>query len=132
MLSSVLFQSILKRSAPLSTNAIRQLRKSPMDLDVYAWLAHRLYDLSRPSTVTWEQLSGQFGHGYTMLRKFQQFFSDSLQRVLKAYPEAKLRWPMSASCYCPRDRILNACPKSIRPCLLQQPLHLFRLNRICK
>jgi hypothetical protein len=91
VLSSVLYESILERSAPLSTAAIRQLRKSPMDLDVYAWLVHRLYHLNRPSTVTWEQLSGQFGHGYTMPRKFRQFFSDSLRRVLKAYPEAKLK-----------------------------------------
>ena len=42
VLSSVLFHSILDRSAPLSTNAIKSLRKSPMDLDVYAWLVHRL------------------------------------------------------------------------------------------
>ena len=57
MLSSVLFHSILERSAPLAASAIKQLRKSPMDLDVYAWLVHRLFHLSRPSMVSWEQLS---------------------------------------------------------------------------
>ena len=30
-------------------NAIKQLRKSPMDLDVYAWLVHRLYHLNARS-----------------------------------------------------------------------------------
>jgi hypothetical protein len=91
VLSSVLFHSILDRSAPLSTNAIKQLRKSPMDLDVYAWLAHRLYHLSKPSTVTWQQLSEQFGHGYAELRTFKRFFTESLKRVLEVYPEAKLK-----------------------------------------
>ena len=91
VLSSVLFQSILERSAPLSTAAIRQLRKSPMDLDVYAWLVHRLFHLSRPNTVTWAQLSGQFGHGYSQPRKFRHFFLDSLKRVLAVYPEAHVR-----------------------------------------
>jgi hypothetical protein len=91
VLSSVLFHSILDRSAPLSTNAIKQLRKSPMDLDVYAWLVHRLYHLAKPSTVTWAQLSEQFGHGYAELRKFRRFFIDSLKRVQVVYPEAKLR-----------------------------------------
>lgn len=91
VLSSVLFQSILERSAPLSTHAIKQLRKSPMDLDVYAWLVHRLYHLSRPSTITWAQLSGQFGHGYAEARKFRHFFLDSLRRVLAVYPDAKLK-----------------------------------------
>ena len=91
LLSQVLFHSILERSAPLSTNAIKQLRKSPMDLDVYAWLVHRLYHLARPSTVTWQQLSEQFGHGYSELRKFRRFFIDSLKRVQAVYPEAKLK-----------------------------------------
>src|ERR1019366_5953091 len=91
VLSSVLFQSILERSAPLSTAAIRQLRKSPMDLDVYAWLVHRLFHLSRPNTVTCAQLSGQFGHGYAQPRKFRHFFLDSLKRVLAVYPEAHVK-----------------------------------------
>jgi hypothetical protein len=90
VLSSVLFQSILERSAPLSTLAIKQLRKSPMDLDVYAWLVHRLYQLSRPSTMTWPQLSGQFGHSYGAIRYFRRFFIDSLKRVLKVYPDARV------------------------------------------
>jgi hypothetical protein len=91
VLSSVLFHSILDRSAPLSTNAIKSLRKSPMDLDVYAWLVHRLFSLSKPSTVTWQQLSEQFGHGYSELRRFRRFFIDSLKRVQLVYPEAKLK-----------------------------------------
>jgi hypothetical protein len=91
VLSDVLYESILERSAPLSTNAIKQLRKSPMDLDVYAWLVHRLFTLSKPSTVTWAQLSGQFGHGYTEARKFRHYFLDSLKRVQVAYPEANLK-----------------------------------------
>lgn len=91
VLSSALFDSILERSAPLSTQAIRVLRKSPMDLDVYAWLVHRLFHLGKPSTVTWEQLSGQFGHGYSEPRKFRHYFLESLRRVQGVYPEARLK-----------------------------------------
>ena len=91
VLSPVLYDSILERSAPLSTKALKQLRKSPMDLDVYAWLVHRLFHLSRPSTVTWVQLSGQFGHGYQDIRKFRRFFADSVKRVQEVYPEARLK-----------------------------------------
>ena len=90
MLSSVLFHSILERSAPLATAAIKQLRKSPMDLDVYAWLVHRLFHLSKPSMVSWEQLSNQFGHNYREARTFRRFFLDSLKRVSAVYSEAKL------------------------------------------
>jgi hypothetical protein len=92
VLSPVLYDSIIERSAPLSTKAIRQLRKSPMDLDVYAWLVHRLFTLSRPSSMSWAQLSGQFGHSYGAIRYFRRFFGESVQRVLKVYPEARLKW----------------------------------------
>ncbi len=91
VLSPVLYESIIERSAPLSTDALRQLRKSPMDLDVYAWLVHRLFSLSRPSSISWEQLSGQFGHNYGELRYFRRYFGESLKRVLKVYPEAHLK-----------------------------------------
>jgi hypothetical protein len=86
-----LYKSVLERSAPLSTAAIRQLRKSPMDLDVYAWLVHRLFNLHKPSSLSWEQLSGQIGHSYAELRYFRRFFADSLQRVLRAYPDARVK-----------------------------------------
>jgi hypothetical protein len=91
VLSSVIFHSILERSAPLATHAIKRLRKSPMDLDVYAWLVHRLFHLNRPSMVSWSQLSDQFGHSYREQRTFRRFFLDSLKRVSAVYPEAKLK-----------------------------------------
>jgi Plasmid encoded RepA protein len=91
VLTPVLYDSIVERSAPLSTRAIRQLRKSPMDLDVYAWLVHRLFTLNRPSSMSWAQLSGQFGHNYREIRFFRRFFGESMQRVTKVYPEAKVK-----------------------------------------
>ena len=41
--------------------------------------------------MTWQQLSEQFGHGYSELRRFRRFFIDSLKRVQLVYPEAKLK-----------------------------------------
>ena len=62
-----------------------------MDLDVYAWLVHRLFHLSKPSMVSWDQLSQQFGHSYRETRTFRRFFLDSLKRVSVVYPDAKLK-----------------------------------------
>ena len=114
-LSSVLFHSILERSAPLSTKAIRHLRKSPMDLDVYAWLVHRLFNLGRPSNVTWQQLSEQFGHAYAELRQFRRFFLDSLERVRVVYPEAKLTLTETGVLLLPsRPHLAKRLPAKIR------------------
>jgi hypothetical protein len=51
---------------------------------------HRLFHLSRPSNVSWQQLSEQFGHAYAELRQFRRFFLDSLERVRVVYPDARL------------------------------------------
>jgi hypothetical protein len=111
MLSTVLFHSILERSAPLATSAIKQLRKSPMDLDVYAWLVHRLFHLGKPSMVRWEQLSNQFGHNYGLPRKFRHFFLHSLKRVSAVYPEAKLQISESGVLLLPsRPHLVNTRP----------------------
>ena len=91
LLTAKIFESILARSAPLSTRAIRALRKSPMDLDVYAWLVHRLYNRFEPSTVTWKQLFGQFGHTYGEIRYFRKFFCRSLTKAMQEYPEARVK-----------------------------------------
>ena len=91
VLSPQIFDSILTRSAPLSTRAIRALRKSPMDLDVYAWLVHRMYRLVEPSSVSWKQLFGQFGHTYGEIRYFRRFFCGSLTKAMQAYPQARVK-----------------------------------------
>jgi Plasmid encoded RepA protein len=113
VLSHVLYDSILERSAPLATSAIRQLRKSPMDLDVYAWLVHRLFSLGKPSAMSWAQLSGQFGHSYGEVRYFRRFFLDSLKRVLKVYPEAKVKPTATGLLLLPsRPHVARAAAKS--------------------
>jgi hypothetical protein len=35
---------------------------------------------------------GPVWHSYGEIRYFRRFFGDSLKRVLKVYPEAKLKW----------------------------------------
>jgi hypothetical protein len=95
VLSDPIYQTMRERSAPMSTEAIKRLRKSPMDLDVYAWLVYRLWGMNRPSLVTWEQLSGQFGSSYEQISKFKKHFLESLKRVYSVYPEAKIE-PLTA------------------------------------
>lgn len=89
-LSKPLFDSILERSAPLSMDSIYKLRRSPFDLDLYAWLVYRLYTLNRVLDLPWGELALQFGQTYTRERDFQFYFNASLKRVLKEYPAARV------------------------------------------
>ena len=90
LLSEQLYESMLERSAPLALNAIRALRRSPLDLDLYAWLVYRLNHLRRPVTIPWQDLAFQFGQSYQRERDFRQFFQSSLIRVRKVYTAARV------------------------------------------
>lgn len=91
LLPTALYESMVERAAPLPSRDLKLLRKSAMDLDVYAWLVHRLYRLSRPSRITWAQLDQQFGHSYQMLRMFKYHFNESLKRASELYPDARFK-----------------------------------------
>lgn len=90
-ISDEMYDSMIERSAPLSNKAIRALRRSPLDLDIYAWLVYRLYRLNRPAAlITWDDFSAQTGQSYARTRDFRTQVGNSLQRVLKQYPEARV------------------------------------------
>ena len=90
VVSETIVREILnKRAAPLRTDVLAKLRRSPMDLDLYAWLVYRLHRLKHPTVISWAELALQFGQSYERECDFRFSFDQSLVRVKKVYPEAK-------------------------------------------
>jgi hypothetical protein len=101
LLAEPLYESMLDRSAPLSMDAVRALRRSPLDLDLYAWLVYRLYTLHRRLVIPWTELCEQFGQDYARERDFHASFRSSLRRVLQQYPEARVEALPDGLCLMP-------------------------------
>ncbi|CAN7783121.1 replication protein RepA [Cupriavidus necator] len=80
------FNEITSHCIPVDLRAVMALQRSPMDLDIYQWLAYRMFRLTRPAYPTWEQLYQQFGSTYGRLRDFRSDFVESLKRVALVYP----------------------------------------------
>jgi len=89
MLSEQFYKSILDHPVPLDRAILGALRRSPMALDIYAWLTWRLPLLREPITVAWDDLQLQFGAQCKRPRAFREFFLRALVAVLKQYPAAK-------------------------------------------
>ena len=71
---------------PLESRIIHQLRRSPLSLDLYAWLSYRLFRLKEEKTISWLKLEGQFGGAYKRHRDFRAKFQMSLEKVLHYKP----------------------------------------------
>lgn len=93
-LSEPFFKECLDHPLPVDMRAMKVLRQSPLALDIYVWLTHRMSYLSKRTTIPWVSLSGQFGAGYAIndqgLRDFKRAFLRELKNVVAIYPEAKL------------------------------------------
>ena len=88
-LSERFYQEITTHPVPLDMRALRALSRSPMALDIYTWLTHRISYLRRPTLIPWEALQAQFGADYTRLRDFKRKFTTQLIKVLIVYPQAR-------------------------------------------
>ena len=88
------FKEIIERPTPVDLRALRALKRSPMALDIYCWLTHRLFYLDRPVEIPWPLLQLQFGADYANdahgIRNFKFNFLKHLKSVSVIYPEAQV------------------------------------------
>jgi hypothetical protein len=91
-LSQEYFETLGQHAVPLDHRAIAALASSSMALDIYVWLAQRLYRVptGKPQFVAWASLYEQFGQGFARVRDFRRQFLHTLHHVTSAYPTAHL------------------------------------------
>jgi hypothetical protein len=89
-LSQPFFQEVIEHPVPIDLRALRTLSRSPLALDIYVWLTHRMSYLRRDTVIPWPALEAQFGADYARLVDFKIYFKAQLRNVLQVYPEAKV------------------------------------------
>ena len=73
---------------PLESDIVHKLRRSPLMLDLYAWLSCRLFVLKNGTTIPWRLLEHQFGADYRRPVDFRKAFRKSLEVVMQHKPLA--------------------------------------------
>ena len=86
------YKSLTHNAVPLRKEAIAALKHSSRGLDVYSWLAHRLWRInnSKPVVLKWSTLRFQFGTSSQDLKGFKRAFRTALKQVLLVYPGARV------------------------------------------
>lgn len=95
VLSDGYHRELIEHGVPLDNRALRALKGSALALDVYAWLAHRLYRIEgRPVILHWKALREQFAQEYTGKdadKDFKKKFLPVLRDVQVVYPKANVK-----------------------------------------
>lgn len=93
-LSTDFFKEIIERPVPVDMIALKELKRSPMALDIYFWLTYRLSYLRKDTLVPWALLQAQFGADYAQdahgQRNFKIKFLQRLKTVQEIYEKAKV------------------------------------------
>ncbi len=84
------FEEAINNPVPVDMRALKLLKRSPMALDIYCWLTHRMFYLRKPTEIPWPALQMQFGADYGRERDFKAAFLGHLRAVLILYPEANV------------------------------------------
>lgn len=92
-LSRDFFDEIIERPVPIDLRALKQLKRSPMALDIYCWLTYRMSYLKRHTVIPWGAIQLQFGADYADTPQGRQGFKRNFIRALRSvcliYPGVK-------------------------------------------
>ncbi len=87
-LSEPFFRDVVNRPIPISLEHLQRLRRSPLAVDLYVWLSHRVFYLKAPTTVPAELLRAQFGGSETSsLPHFRAQLKKHLRSVKQVWPD---------------------------------------------
>jgi len=87
------YRAITAAPVPVDMRALRALKRSPLALDLYAWLtyeAFRAQHSRRPRFETWAQLHGHMGGEYADLDNFRKKVKGALKKIRVVFPGLKL------------------------------------------
>ena len=88
-LSQDFFEAITNSPVPVDLNVLKQLKRSPLALDLYGWASYRVYLVNRERkavTIPLSRLKEQFGGEYASQKEFNRYFKLAMGKVKKAYP----------------------------------------------
>jgi len=95
VLSESYMNSLLDSAVPLDSRALHALKGSALQLDIYAWLAHRLHRIEgRGQILHWKSLREQFAQEYSgeeADKNFKKQFLPALDKVKAVYPKANVK-----------------------------------------
>lgn len=89
-LGEKLFRALLAFPVPVDMRALKALKKSPLELDLYAWLTHSMFNLMESRTVPWKGLHDQMGGDYAEMRDFKANVKKALKKIRLVYPALRV------------------------------------------
>lgn len=80
-LSERFYQLLVNNPVPMDWRILKTIKQSPMALDLYMWLTHRMSYLDKPVKIRWETLQLQLGADIEQLKHFREQVRKHLKKI---------------------------------------------------
>lgn len=87
------YQEVKDHSVPLHKGVIREFRESPMGIDIYTWLAHRVVSVVKPQFISWKSFEMQMGSNYSSTKDFKRSAKFFLKKTMALWEGLKIEFP---------------------------------------
>jgi hypothetical protein len=91
VLNQRFFDEIIQHGFPLDLDAIKGIKKSPLALDLYGFLAYRMNTVREDVFIPWASLHEQVGSDYTDIKGFKRRAKEALRLVRWFWPKLALK-----------------------------------------
>ena len=91
-LSESFFNEIVSHPVPLDLTTLKVLKRSPLGLDLYLWLTYRIFALTTPQRLSWQQVYRQFG-AHPDKASDKRTVDNFRTKCLRELKKIKLAWP---------------------------------------
>jgi hypothetical protein len=89
-LSESFYRLLTSNPFPLDWRILKELKQSPMALDLYMWLTHRMSYLKNPTAIKWETLRLQLGADIKDIHSFRQQVRRHLRTINAVWKDLEI------------------------------------------
>ncbi len=89
-LSERFYKLLIQNPVPLDWRVLKGIKQSPMALDLYMWLNHRMSYLKEPVSIRWTTLGQQLGSGIENERMFKHQVRKHLMKIQVIWQDLKV------------------------------------------
>lgn len=88
------FEAVVSAPVPVDMRALRALRRSPLALDLYAWVTYRVFQVNRRGAafIPWSGLQKQMGGEYERPDNFVGKAKAAFRKIRAVYPGVNLKY----------------------------------------
>ncbi len=80
-LSDRFYNLLIRNPVPLDWRVLKAIKQSPMALDLYMWLTHRMSYVEKPVSIQWETLQQQLGAEIEGMHHFRDKVRKNLKKI---------------------------------------------------